>query len=114
MEATDTIKDKGEFFTGYEDTVTVVILMHLPTAFDSIKPCDSTYLFKGDTRTVAEFMPPPSVSEASASQPDINPFLIAFAFTILAYSTAAYISNCVCEKFAKWHNLFKEIATILR
>jgi hypothetical protein len=109
MEAIDTT----EIFTGYDDTVYITLRVRTASAFDTVQPCDTSWIIKGDTRTVAEFMPPPAVRQAPPSQPDINPFLIAFAFALLAYSTAAYVSRCVCEKFANWRNLFMQIKAVL-
>jgi hypothetical protein len=109
MEAIDTT----EIFTGYDDTVYITLRVRTASAFDTVEPCDTSWIIKGDTRTVAEFMPPPAVRQALPSQPDINPFLIAFAFALLAYSTAAYVSRCINSNFKNWRCLIEDVNKII-
>jgi len=72
------------------DTVTPVLVKYLPTAFDSLQPCDIKLLERGDTARSASFVGTikpnvcvgyePSLSDKCRDGADI----IMFTFTVLA------------------------------
>ena len=72
------------------DTVTPVLVKYLPTAFDSIKPCDIKLLERGDTARAETFVGTikpnvvvPVESSLSDKCRDVSDVLM-FTFTVIA------------------------------
>lgn len=77
---------------GYEDTLTVYIWMDmdLSLASDTIVPCDSSWLVKGDTRLTSEFIQYPEIKN-NVQMFDGDPMLLACAFAILSSAFIHYL-----------------------
>lgn len=87
---------------GYEDTLTVYIWMNmdLSLASDTITPCDSSWLVKGDTRLTSEFIEYPPIRNNNLEIFEGDPLVKTLAILILAYAFVFHVleDNCIYRK----------------
>jgi hypothetical protein len=79
------------------------------TAFDTIKPCDNTFLQKGDTRLASEIISIPEIKNQEPVQANLDLECLSLTFGFMIYLSLKYAVN----SYSAWSSMFSEIKSIV-